>query len=493
MHNFLRGLSLAPLFLLATIAGACRGSAPAAPEPEVLAESLRARAHDHDPGAGKLPSFWVASAVEYSPRVRDARSRAEAARLRSKSAGRPEALGLELGALDSDPFGFEAGGSLDLVGLLGAEPAAADRRAARAGAAADLAEYEHVRWTVSHDAARALSALVAARSRVERAATLAAEVERDMVVVEGLGARGRVPANQLGVARARAASVQLTLARARDAEAEARSGLAHATGHPAFGELDTLDTEGISSSSFAMPSDPSGRPIAGVELLRHNPELIWLGFQERAAAARLELAASRRWPGLRLGPRLVLEPESVGGGFVALSIPWPGAVTGLIEAARVEHERARERLADALRDSLDRLETSARTQANLSSRLDGAALELEREVAGSWSGLRARLAAQRSTAFQWSEGVDRRVETLFVVVNEWERGWLVSLERSELLGPLLGGDPIAAQAAIPAADPPPGRPPGGGRAGRPVVALPATRIFGLTPFEPTPTPGEVVR
>lgn len=433
--------------------GACSAPAPVPLEPGDLARSIEERDGLPEPTpeevaaalalsgldplraavapqvAGEVDprAWWHARAQTWAPGVRAARRRLEQALARAGSAGRPGPLMLESEVRELDDLEAHARLSLtvDLIGLLRLEPAAAARALADAEARAALGELDLERWRARFALDGARVRLTAARSALEDLAALEAELEPDLERIAILERHGRLDPGALAGARLALAEVhelrtaQVALASVAREELCIAAGLAD--------DAAALDLAARAPLELADP-DPVA-PDAEV-LFARLPGLRLALFEYALAEARLRAAAAERWPSLDLGPQLTwTHPDLLLGAMASAGLPWPGALEGRIRAANLEREAARERAEDALLAALARRAGALARLRNAREHLGEGARPALESSARRWSAARAAFGVDPATLAGWSEALRMRAVALARLAEA--RGML-ALARLEL-------------------------------------------------------------
>src|SRR6185295_1247013 len=117
--------------------------------------------------------------------------------------------------------------------------------------------------------------------------------------------------------------------------------------HPA---LAAVDGQALTQERFT-PLEITAR-----ELLERDPRLRERSLEYAQAELQVRRVAADAWPTLRVGPQLTFVPSDVLlGGVLDLSLPWPGRVEKEIRVASARREAARERVEDALNQSIARV------------------------------------------------------------------------------------------------------------------------------------------
>jgi outer membrane protein TolC len=464
MSSPFRGASCArskPAFPLSILlAGLCACGAPAAEPlvPSELARSLREREAVPEPTPDEIAAalaqsgldplraadapqaapevdartWWHARAETWAPDVRAARRRLEQALARVGSAGRPGPLMLESEVRELDDLAAHTRLSLtvDLIGLLRLEPAAASRALADAEARAALGELDLARWRARFALDGARVRLTAARSALEDLAALEDELEPDLERIAILERHGRLDAGALAAARLALAEVHGLRARQVELASLAREELCIAAG--LADDAPALDLAARAPLELAGP-DPVA-PDAEV-LFARLPELRLALFEYALAEARLRAAAAERWPSLDLGPQLTwAHPDLLLGAMASAGLPWPGALEGRIRAAHLEREAARERAEDALLAALARRAAALARLRNARKHLGEGARPALEASARRWSAARAAFGVDPAALADWSEALRMRASALAGLAEALGLQALARLELEEAQG-----------------------------------------------------------
>ena len=378
---------------------------------------------------------WHAFAWAYSRETVTARRRLLAARARVNSTGLPGPIGLGAETLEFDDVErqTQARMTFDLLGLVGLGRSAAAEHLATAEERYAYGELEQAVWSSRFAVDRARVRVAAAAVRVAVLEDLVGEVDADTKRFDLLDDRGWLPPDQVAAARAMADRLRRRAASARAEAAESLDALAKAAGLPLRSEI-LADITANTLEGFAPLAAVEPVPEAA-ELLRRQPELRVKRLEYAVAEARLRRVAAEAWPDLRIGPRLRLDANSsLVGGVLDLSLPWPGSVTGLVDAAQQERELARELLEDSLVSVLATA-TSRRvafTQAQEILRRYGPTIETG--TASAWRAARARFAVDPGALMTWTDRLERRIQGCVAALDAQEQAILAELNYRDVIG-----------------------------------------------------------
>ena len=449
------------LLTISLLLAASCAAPPAAPiDPEKLVADVEGRAdpspalvlaalalHDATPLGLSLPArwdpqqdaahdvFWHAHAIAFEPTVQASRRTWRAARYDAAAAGHPDRAVVSYRLEDTGQPDRQSDlvSTLDLLGLLGIGPKAAEQEVAARATGLALGQLEQDIWAAVFDVDRARVSLAASRRREARLASFAADAASDIHRLETLYSRGRLSEGLIGRARAVHAAFLARFHQHTAATARARETLAHVSGLPPHAPA--LDAIGAAMLQV-NPTDPAPVPIAA-HLLDGVPALRAARLRYALAEAQVRAAAAAWWPSLRVGPHLKMRPdEFLTGGIVALDLPWPSKVSAQIEAALERRERAREAVEGALARTL--ASGVARRQELLIARAHYAthALTLASQSARAWRGARARLSVDESggAVDTWVDALTLRSRGVLAEVDALERARLMELEFREAAG-----------------------------------------------------------
>jgi outer membrane protein TolC len=379
--------------------------------------------------------FWHAHAIAFEPSVQASRRAWRAARHDADAAGHPDrtVVSYRLEDTGEPDRQNDIVSTLDLLGLLGIGPKAAERDVAARATGVALGQLEQDIWDAVFSVDRARVSLAASKRREARLASFAAEAATDIHRLETLYTRGRLSEGLIGRARAVHATFLARFHQHTAATARAREALAHASGLPPHALA--LDSIGA-AMLWVHPTDPAPAPLAA-RLLDTVPALRAARLRYALAEAHLRAAAAAWWPSLRVGPHLKVRPdELLTGGILALDLPWPGKVSAQIEAAVERRERAREAVEGVLARTL--ASVSARRKELVIARTHYAthALTLASETAEAWRGARARLSVEDSggAVDAWVDALTLRSRGVLAEVDALERVRLLELEFREAAG-----------------------------------------------------------
>jgi hypothetical protein len=379
--------------------------------------------------------FWQACAFAWNPELRQARRELLAARAAAGSAGAPGPIGVdtEYSDLPKEEAFAQITATVDLLGLLGIGPAAAERALARAETRGAFGALERAVWKVRFDVERARVRAASATSRVTVLDALLLHASEDLPRIEVLARRGWIgPAMEQG-ALAALHRVEHELSVAREEWLRAKAELARVCGldpsHQAFESLASgaVDRFGAVDLDWRDPS--------AVELLSTLPELRSAKLELAVAEAELRREARKRWPSLRLGPMFLVFPGTTElGGMLGVQLPFPGAFEGAIEAARQRREAAREAVEDELIAALGRIVETRDALAEALERLEEHAPELDTAVARMFVAAQARFRVEPEGLTAWSTALRERVESLTMLNEARADAVLAHLDYEEARG-----------------------------------------------------------
>lgn len=379
--------------------------------------------------------FWHAHAIAFEPSVQASRRTWRAARHDAAAAGQPDRTALAYRLEDTGEPGrqSEIVSTMDLLGLLGIGPKAAERDVAARTAGLALGQLEQDIWSAVFDVDRARVALSSSRRREARLTSFASAATNDLRRLEMLYTRGRLSDGLIGRARAVHAAFEARFHEHAATTARAREALAHASGLPP--EAPALDAIGDGMLEIG-PTGPAPSPLAPL-LLDNVPSLRAARLAYALAEARVRAAAAAWWPALRVGPHLKMRPdEFLTGGVVALDLPWPGKVSARIEAALERREQAREAVESVLARTL--ASVAARREELLIARAhyETHALTLASQSERAWRGARAGLSVHESAnaVDAWVDALALRSRGVLAEVDALERVRLVDLGFRETAG-----------------------------------------------------------
>jgi Outer membrane efflux protein len=380
-------------------------------------------------------SFWHACAYAYDPDTRAARQRLLAARARTGSSGAPGPIGVDVENQDfaGPQRETEVMITFDLLGLLGTGRAAAARELAEGEARAALAELGAAIWRARFrvDRARARAASIAIE--LERLEALRAEAAQDEPRLAILAERGWLPPADLAMGRASLAGIDRAIALLQVDRADARAELGAAAGLPP----DAPVIAAVSARTLAqLPSAPPAQLPPARELLSRLPDLRSAELGYAIAEARLRVAAAETWPEIGLGPKIVFVPDdTLPGGILTLSVPFPGSQSGRVEAALHERELARQALEDQLLGAAREVARRHERLAELTTAWHDQSVALDAAAENVWRASRARFRADAGALERWSFALEKRIEPLQSVVTAELQVILAALDLEEACGP----------------------------------------------------------
>ncbi len=379
--------------------------------------------------------FWHAHAIAFEPGVQVSRRTWRAARHDAAAAGHPDRTAISYRLEDTGEPDRQSDivSTLDLLGLLGIGPKAAERDVAARTAGLALSQLEQDIWGAVFNVDRARVSLAASRRRETRLASFASDATDDLHRLEMLYTRGRLSEGLIGRARAVYAAFQTRFHQHMAATARAREALAHASGLPSHAPALNAIGQGMLQVD---PATPTPLPLTS-QLLDGVPALRAAQLRYALVEAHVRAAAAAWWPALRVGPHLKMRPdEFLTGGVVALDLPWPGKVSAQIEAALERREQAREAVESALAETL--ASVAARREELLIARAyyETHALTLASQSARAWRGARARLSVDESAdaVDVWVDALSLRSRGVLAEVDALEQVRLVDLEFREAAG-----------------------------------------------------------
>lgn len=366
--------------------------------------------------------FWQASAFAWNPDLRQARRRLLESKAAAGSAGAPGPIAIDTER--NDPPEAEAltqiTATVDLLGLLGVGPAAAERVLADAGTRAALGELERIVWRIRFEVDRARVRAASAKDRVTVLEALLVHATEDAQRIELLARRGWIGLSMEQGALAAIHRVEHRLSTAREEWSRESAALARLCGldaaHEAFERLGGGVIDRFRSDEVEW-RDPDA-----AALLSSLPELRAGKLELAVAEAALRREARKRWPSLRLGPMFMLMPgEASVGGMFGVELPFPGAFEGSIEAARQRRDASREALEDALVAARARLIETREALAESLARLDEHAPELDTAIARMLVAAQARFRIDPEGIGDWAKALAERGESL-TMLNEARAG-----------------------------------------------------------------------
>ncbi|MCA8969116.1 MAG: TolC family protein [Planctomycetes bacterium] len=437
--------------------------------------------HGHALDAARV-EFWRASAHAWSIGVRRAVVAWNQSHANRDGAGLPGDIGL--GAEVDDVEDLDASlvlrASFDILRLLGLGPAHAARELANAQARAAFGELDRAVWASRFDVERARVRLAASRARIAARSQLVDEFEDDATRLQVYEAHEWIPAGPAAAGRALMSRARQDLNNERVLEASLTEALASRAGllasDAALGHVapETLDEYSLSKSAIRVrhattneqntwartpatnppheetlpdtetnaPARPArretGRKEAGPvdrskDLLGGHPYLRAAMLDYAVAEARVRRAASDAWPGIRIGPKQRLEPQDLLGGFLELTLPWPGRVDAATRVALASRRDARVVVEERLRELMSRIDTSAARFARARDAvLNATALEAASRSA--WTAAQAVWSVEASAMGMFNDALERRLGGVVAVINARETAVLALLDHEEAIG-----------------------------------------------------------
>ncbi len=380
------------------------------------------------------PVFWTACAYAYDPATRQARRRLQAAIASARSAGAPGAVGVDAEhAQNAGERDTEVALTFDLLGLLGLGRSAAEENLANAEVRNALGVLEDAVWRARFNVARARLRLGAARARVAAFEELLADAAGERERIEILQRNGRLALADTQWARAVLHHAEGLVFQAHASAADAQAELAKASGlaseHPAIAAV----------SARALPSnfdvDALDQVPTRERLLASLPRLRMRRLEYAVTEAMLRREAAETWPQLRIGPKLMLQPDmTLPGGVVGLELPWPGSAQGRIAAAVETRSAAREALEDEfLAATADVTQARQRFVARVDDVEHHLALADATSIA--LRAGRARFRADAAMLESWVMAIDRRIDAQMKVLESEEAAALARIDFDEAVGP----------------------------------------------------------
>lgn len=384
------------------------------------------------------PGYWMVRALAWAPEVRAARRSVAAALGEARSAGAPapvfvQAVDHELGGDDEL---VEAIGVVDLIGLLGLGPSAAQGRLAEARVDEALVALEHAAFRACLEVERARVRVVAAQARCDRFDGLLQEASRDLERVRILRARDRLSASDSELAFAEVARIERWASLAQVALVGARrelalaSGIASESGSLALDEVGASGLDEIETLGPAEAVEPMG-PSA------EHPRVRARAAAFRVAEASVREAASRAWPGLGLGPHLGFLDGARVGAVLRLALPFPSSWKGRLEAAVERRDRAVEAYDETLLELQQRAVEARSRIAELELRRDptsGATPRAAAPAESHWTASRALFRTGRGPLAAWTKALNHLTETVTWEVDDAESVALARLDLVEAVG-----------------------------------------------------------
>jgi len=469
VHRSNRNQRISVPYCLLTIVllTSCAGPAPSPIDPEAVAASVAERKetpsevilaaialHDAPPLGLEFPEgldpkrdagrdvFWHAHAIAFAPSVRTSRRAWRALREEAGGAGTPDRTSVlyKNEELPDSAHQDVVAASVDLLGLLGIGPKAAEKELATRIVGQALGELEEEVWRSVFAVDRARVHLAAVRWRESVLRKLVADAYQDMRRLELLDKRGRLADGLLGRVRASLAGLDAqvanlhTLITRRREEVARRSGLT-----PDAPAMDAIEVAILLGSGGPLAAAPS--PI---QLLDTLPVLRSAHLAYAVAEAQVRAAAAAAWPRLRIGPHLKIRADTfLSGGVVSLDFPWPTAVAAGIQAAIERREASREKLEDILAGVL--VTIAARQQEHEIATVHHAR-HAKVQKAGSaraWRAARARLSIEEDAHVveNWLDAVHLRARGLIAEVDATEHARISDLSYREAAGLRPGLEP----------------------------------------------------
>lgn len=426
--------------------------------------------------------FWHASARAWSIGVRRAVVAWNQSHANRDGAGLPGDIGLgaEVDDVENLDASFVLRASFDILRFLGLGPAHAAKELANAQARAAFGDLDRAVWASRFDVERARVRLAASRARIAARSLLVAELEDDATRLQIFETHEWIPAGPAAAGRALMSRARQDLDNERVLEASLTEALATRAGllasDAALGHVApaTLDEYSLSKSAirvryataneqnaWARPptTDPAheearpdtetnaparfarretGRKEAGQvdrskDLLGGHPYLRAAMLDYAVAEARVRRAASDAWPGIRIGPKQRLEPQDLLGGFLELTLPWPGRVDAATRVALASRHEARIVVEERLRELTSRIDTSATRFARARDAILNATA-LEAASRSAWTAAQAVWSVEASAMGMFNDALERRLGGVVAVVNARETAILALLDHDEAIG-----------------------------------------------------------
>ncbi len=378
--------------------------------------------------------FWHAHAIAFEPTVQASRRRWRAARKDAAARGLPDRANLSFGAVDGDPEPQgEIVSTMDLLGLLGIGPKAAERNVAIQMTDLALGQLEQNIWAAAFDVDRARVRLAASRRRDAELAILAAAAKNDLRRMELLYARGYISNGLIGRARAIHATFETQRHHRAIATVRAHEALALASGLPP--QAPALDTIGDAMLEL-LPAMPAPSPEAS-HLLETLPELRASLLAYALAEANLRAAVSAWWPNLRIGPQLKIQSdEFLAGGIMALDLPWPGTISARIDAAVERREQFQEAVESTLAKALASVTARRKELVIVLDHYKNHAQVLGSQSEQAWRAARARILIEESAEAidLWVDAFRLRSQGVLSEINAMEQVRLGDLSFREAAG-----------------------------------------------------------
>ncbi|MEM8710789.1 MAG: hypothetical protein AAGG01_07540 [Planctomycetota bacterium] len=390
------------------------------------------------PEERSLPSqsgFWMVRALAWAPQVRAARRAVSALQGEARSAGAPapvfvQAVDHQLGGEDEL---VEAIGVLDLVGLLGLGPSAAQGRLATARVEEGLVALEVEAFRACLSVERARVRAVASRARRDRFGDLLKVARQDLERVRILRERGRLSDSDAELALAEVARIERAASLAEVALWGAQRDLALASGTP----VETGAREILEVGASGLAEIEPLAPVADSSPSDAHPRLRASAAAFRVAEKSVREAASRAWPGLGLGPHLGFLDGARVGAVLRLALPFPSSWKGRLEAAVQRRDRAVEAYDETLLElQQSALEARGRL-AELERRRDpvsGATWRAAAPAESHWKASRALFRTGRGPLSAWTKALNHLTETVTWEVDDAEAIALAELDLVEAVG-----------------------------------------------------------
>ena len=375
--------------------------------------------------------FWRASARAWSLPLRRALAQHAISVAATRSAGLPGdfAAGAEIDDVENADASIVTRASVDVLGIFGLGPSAAAKRLAAERVRAAQGAVEAAWWRARFDVERARVALAAARARVAALRELVLDLIDDSKRLDVYAERGWLPEAPSAAARALIARAAKQLADAEHAERGARASLARASGllsnDAALAKVEVGVLEEYGSQWDAARAAEPLRDLSK-RLVRAHPELRASFLDYAVAESALQRAAAEAWPGIRVGPKLRLEPNDLLGGFLELRLPWPGRVDAAVELAIQRRQRVRIEVEERVRDLVSRVREGRSSFAAARRALEQAR-RLEQASRASWIAAQARWEVDAKTLGNFNDALERRISAAVAAINALEfavRAWL---------------------------------------------------------------------
>lgn len=404
----------------------------------LLPTEFRVQQDERDPGADMSAahvSFWRDAARAWSQPVRRALRAWQSNVARSAGAGLPEDIALAAETDDVEDFDAAAvlRASIDVLGLLGLGASAAAEVLAGAEARAAYGSLHAAWWAARFQVERARVRLAASRARIDARRELVEDTRDDAIRLTVYEEKGWLPAATVAAARALMARASHELEVERAIERDGRESLATRAGLLSSDpHLDAVDS--LVLDEYELVPDRRTLREGSAHGFENHPVLRAAKLEYAVAEARVRRAASETWPGLRIGPKQRIEPQSLLGAFVELRLPWPGradaATLAAIEdraTARVDVEERVREIRSAVRESLERL---AHRKAALRDAEQIAAASSRAFVAA-----QARWSVEATALGMFNDALERRLGDAVAAITAREQAILAWLAWREAAGP----------------------------------------------------------